>query len=142
MHTHTITEPQTAHINQIKKEHKTALLDSKNLSDLPDTAVLFRRYLDSGRVINVYDWFESFAQAMTSEREEPGPEDGTRMDADEWDDGDKDDKDGEWRREIQARFLRGVHELDWNGLLRSTGRKRDHVARTLFDPPPPGYDAL
>jgi origin recognition complex subunit 3 len=110
------------------------LTNSESLFDLPDTAVLFRRYLDSGRVINAYDWFESFAQAMSSECEGTGPENGTGM---EQGGGDESEKGNEWRRQIQARFLRGVHELDWNGLLRSTGRKRDHVARTLFDPPPP-----
>jgi origin recognition complex subunit 3 len=86
-------------------------------------------------VINAYDWFESFAQAMTSEHEAPGLGNNTMMDVDEQG-GDEGDKGNEWRREVQARFLRGVHEIDWNGLLRSTGRKRDHVARTMFDPPP------
>ena len=124
-------------MNLTNQEHEAAILDSENLSDLPDTAVLFRRYLDSGRVINAYDWFESFAQAMSSEREGLGLENGAGMDLDEQGGGDESETGNEWRRQIQARFLRGVHELDWNGLLRSTGRKRDHVARTLFDPPPP-----
>lgn len=73
---------------------------------------------------------------MSSECEGLEPENGTGMDLDEQGGGDEGEKGDEWRRQIQARFLRGVHELDWNGLLRSTGRKRDHVGRTLFDPPP------
>lgn len=134
VYTDTIVEPTNQRTRN--KQQKVTLLDSNNISDLPDAAVLFRRYLESGRVINAYDWFESFAQTMASEHEAPSLRKGTRMDVDEQDGGDEGDKGNEWRREIQARFLRGVHELDWNGLLRSTGRKRDHVARTLFEPPP------
>ena len=94
----------------------------ESMAQLPDTAVLLRRYLDSGRMINMYDWFESFLVAMQGEERflegEPG-----------------DDAYGaEWRREMQARFLLSVHELDWMGLVRSTGRKKDHVVRTMYDP--------
>ncbi|KAF9016572.1 hypothetical protein BDZ89DRAFT_1216219 [Hymenopellis radicata] len=31
-----------------------------SIADLPDTSIIFQRYLDSGRMINVYDWYESF----------------------------------------------------------------------------------
>ena len=41
----------------------------------------------------------------------------------------------EWRREIQARFLRSMHEVEWMGFLKSTGRKKEHVLRTVYDPP-------
>jgi origin recognition complex subunit 3 len=138
------------------------------LSNLPDTAVVFRRYLDSGKMINVYDWFESFAVAMRGENRgslsaprrngnraagapssaggsgaTPGraaqkrPKNSIEV-QDEGDGGD-DEADvvygAEWRREIQARFLRSVHELEWMGLLKPTGRKKDHVLRTVYDPP-------
>lgn len=113
------------------------IFDPNDISTLPDTAVLLRRYLDSGRTINAYDWFESFAQAMHAERDRR-EENKMEVDAEEEADGDdgKGDGDDVWRKELQARFLRALHELDWNGLLRGTGRKRDHVARALWDPPP------
>lgn len=34
----------------------------------PDTCILFQRYLESGRMLNVYDWFESFSSALTVQR--------------------------------------------------------------------------
>ncbi|KAL4259179.1 hypothetical protein AB1N83_007018 [Pleurotus pulmonarius] len=36
---------------------------------LPDTSILFCRYLDSGKMINVYDWFESFVLVLDTQRD-------------------------------------------------------------------------
>lgn len=41
---------------------------SRALWELPDTSILFRRYLDSGRMINVFDWFESFKGVLEAQR--------------------------------------------------------------------------
>lgn len=38
------------------------------LWEMPDTSILFRRYLDSGKMINVYDWFESFQLVLETQR--------------------------------------------------------------------------
>ena len=38
-----------------------------------------------------------------------------------------------WRLEVRARFIRALHELDYIGLIKHTGRKADHVMRTVFD---------
>jgi len=143
-YTHSIAEqysPNALKTNPKTRNEEQAIFDSSSLCELPDAAVLFRRYLDSGRVINAYDWFESFRQAMTSEREIQRSKNGSSngievVEQDSSSDGDGDRDEAKWQKEIQARFLRGLHELDWNGLLRPTTRKRDHVARTLFDPPP------
>jgi len=40
-----------------------------------------------------------------------------------------------WRLEVQARFIRALHELDYVGFIKHTGRKRDHVLRTVLDAP-------
>jgi origin recognition complex subunit 3 len=39
----------------------------------------------------------------------------------------------EWKLEVQARFIRALHELDYLGFVKHTGRKRDHVLRTVFE---------
>ncbi|KAI5994475.1 hypothetical protein EDD15DRAFT_2260508 [Pisolithus albus] len=31
---------------------------------MPDTSIVFQWYLESGKMINVYDWFEFFAVAL------------------------------------------------------------------------------
>jgi origin recognition complex subunit 3 len=46
----------------------------------------------------------------------------------------KEDEEGEeWKLEVQARFIRALHELDYLEFAKHTGRKRDHVMRTLFE---------
>ncbi|KAK7049822.1 Origin recognition complex subunit 3 [Paramarasmius palmivorus] len=38
------------------------------LWERPDTSILFARYLESGKMINVYDWFDSFHQVLENQR--------------------------------------------------------------------------
>jgi origin recognition complex subunit 3 len=132
------------------------------LWELPDTSILFRRYLDSGKMINVYDWFESFAVVLESQKRHmkkmstsngndsrtTTPRNGKGkskgkgkqkqvdedMDVDEDAEGeDGDEVEERWKMEVQARFIRSLHELDYLGFIKHTGRKADHVLRTVFD---------
>lgn len=151
------------------------------LWELPDTSIAFRRYIDAGRMVNVFDWFESFAVVLddqrrhlrrrTAESTRGGGVNGngkgkgkgkrkqtpqtpqtprtprrrrTKDDEDANEDGDKnadEDEEGEvdeeeeekWKSEVQARFIRALHELDYMGFVRHTGRKADHVIRTIYD---------
>lgn len=106
--------------------------------ELADTSILFRGYLEAGRVINVFDWYQSFAAVLETQRQKgleardqkqagDSPSDGAGHE-----DGEE-VEDEKWGMEVHARFIRGVHELDFMGFLRHTGRKPDHVARTVFD---------
>ncbi len=103
-----------------------------NLWDLPDTSILFQRYLDSGKMINVYDWFESFQPVLeTQRRETSGPKKGSpRKRGKKMVGGGNEEK---WKLQVQARFIRALHELDYLGFIKHTGRKADHVIRTVFD---------
>ncbi|KAL0570648.1 Origin recognition complex subunit 3 [Marasmius crinis-equi] len=40
----------------------------EQLWEYPDTSILFHRYLDSGKMINIYDWFESFHVVLETQR--------------------------------------------------------------------------
>jgi len=98
---------------------------------LPDASILFRRYLEAGRMINVYDWYESFSQVIESQRSHlarSGSDDGR---------GGGDDhvyeEDEEWKMHVQARFICALHTLDFLGLVKHTGRKAEHVMRTVYD---------
>lgn len=111
-------------------------------------------------MINVYDWFQSFAVVLESQRRHQrrlkdaqatrgdaplvseigqGKERMTEVDEGEEDvmdveDGDETDDDGEdWKVQVQARFIRALHELDYMGFIKHTGRKADHVVRTIYD---------
>ncbi|KAJ8472438.1 hypothetical protein ONZ51_g8517 [Trametes cubensis] len=142
------------------------------LWELPDTSIAFRRYVEAGRMVNVYDWFESFAVVLETQRkkirkrakraEQPPlrangkhtaqkgrarsrsnsragmevDQDQDMNDDDEEEDDDMDEEEEErWKVEVQARFIRALHELDYMGFVKHTGRKPDHVIRTIYDVP-------
>jgi origin recognition complex subunit 3 len=98
---------------------------------LPDTSILFRRYLEAGRMINVYDWYESFSQVVESQRSHLAPADGGENGGHGEEEGDEEG----WKMHVQARFVRALHTLDFVGLVKHTGRKADHVMRTVYDVP-------
>ncbi|KAF8902561.1 origin recognition complex subunit 3 N-terminus-domain-containing protein [Gymnopilus junonius] len=108
----------------------------KNIWELPDTSILFKRYLDSGKMINVYDWFESFKDVLDSQRTHlkepisPQKRVKSKVKSQVPDATEDDDK---WDIEVQARFIRALHELDYLGFIKHTNRKADHLLRTIFD---------
>jgi origin recognition complex subunit 3 len=109
-------------------------------------------------MINVYDWFDSFSAVLESQRrnvraqkrraegearrtssrtqKKGGKGTGLQKQREaEVTDEEEEDQDSErkWKMEVQARFMRALHELDYLGFLKHTGRKADHVLRTVFD---------
>jgi len=46
---------------------------------------------------------------------------------------DEADDEEEWKMHVQARFVRALHTLDFVGLVKHTGRKAEHVMRTVYD---------
>ncbi|KAF9238125.1 hypothetical protein BU15DRAFT_62764 [Melanogaster broomeanus] len=124
--------------------------DDEALLDMPDTSIIFHRYLETGKMINVYDWFESFtivldaqkrrvrtrklsedAVARTPSRRRRGKQRQREQEEDYPEESEEDLE--KWKLEVQARFIRSLHELDYIGLIKHTGRKPDHVMRTVFD---------
>lgn len=136
--------------------------EQQRAAPFPDTSVLFRRYLDSGKLINIHDWYQSFAvglpkpdapAAREADEEEEDESDapsspkrrkrGSRVSkspkkkkpkasAAKWSEADP----AEWEAETKARFLRSYHELEYLGFIRHTRRKAEHVQRTVFEVPP------
>ncbi|KAJ3505538.1 hypothetical protein NLJ89_g7363 [Agrocybe chaxingu] len=115
------------------------------LWELPDTSILFKRYLDSGKMINVYDWYESFKSVLDTQRTqllEAAASNGTPSSPRKRGRKAKikqtlhemtEEEEEKWRIEAQARFIRALHELDHLGFIKHTGRKADHILRTVFD---------
>ncbi|KAI6143578.1 origin recognition complex subunit 3 N-terminus-domain-containing protein [Pisolithus tinctorius] len=160
-----------------RSAHNNTESDGENEDDpllhMPDTSILFQRYLDSGKMINVYDWFESFAVVLEEQKRHHQrtqsrnlPErngrpstprtprtprtpsrhnrSGKGRQQKEQDSDDPPEQQAEeeteeqmenWRLEAQARFIRALHELDYIGFIRHTGRRAEHVMRTVFDAP-------
>lgn len=129
------------------------------LWELPDTSILFRRYMDAGKMINVYDWYESFAVELDRQRRENaaqaaaeaeesttrsggrgrGRGKGKQREQEREEKGDlaemTEEETEKWELETHARFMRALHELDFMGFIKHTGRKADHVVRTVYDIP-------
>lgn len=130
------------------------------LRELPDTSILFRGYVEAGKMVNVYDWYQSFASVMDARRRQqkqlqspsrtpsrpPKPaklngsasvheDSDVEMEAEDGAAEDDDEENEAWRVEVQARFMRALHELDYTGFIKHTGRKADHIIRTVYDVP-------
>lgn len=140
------------------------------LHKLPDTSILFSRYLDSSKLINIYDWYESFKVVLDVQRSErlsahsqsrksktkgkgkaspkkkskgKGKERAVDADEDGGGGGGRESRESgevgeepteeQWQKEVQARFIRALHELDHLGFIKHTARRVEHVARVVFD---------
>lgn len=86
-------------------------------------------------MINVYDWYESFSQVIESQRSHlaPAPADGHGGGESNGPATEEEDEEEEWKMHVQARFMRALHTLDFVGLVKHTGRKAEHVMRTVYD---------
>ncbi|KAG0368066.1 Origin recognition complex subunit 3 [Gamsiella multidivaricata] len=126
---------------------------SSNLADmvLPtqhDTCILYKLYVECGRMINMYDWFTAFG--MILERDIGSNQTGNAG-GDAEDESSSKKKRGRGKskvdraakasheknieldqKEVQARFISGVAELQFMGFIKPTNRKTDHVQRLTW----------
>ncbi|KAF9583501.1 Origin recognition complex subunit 3 [Lunasporangiospora selenospora] len=119
-----------------------------------DACILYKLYVECGRMINMFDWFTAFG--MILERGQPSRasnksargktalakkkatlkrrRSGAGVHSE--DDMDQDEQDGHEGRldqeEVQARFISGVAELQFMGFIKPTSRKTDHVMRLTW----------
>lgn len=112
------TEPRSAIFTGLRQPSQT--LDVALPHKVPDIAIAFRILAEGGRLVSLYDWFNSFASSRTaaclmsqSNGSRPGP--------------------SITSAEMQARFARACAELEFLGILKYTNRKTDHVARLAFE---------
>ncbi|KAJ3538531.1 hypothetical protein NM688_g6505 [Phlebia brevispora] len=147
------------HPDEVVREYATLSLEDTEEPDqdprtpeiweLPDTSILFRRYMDAGKMVNVYDWYESFALELDRQRQEDahnastsgsgakGKQKKQKQKQKRKADPEKlsEEEQEKWEIETHARFIRALHELDFMGFIKHTGRKADHVIRTVYDIP-------
>ncbi|RCH88666.1 Origin recognition complex subunit 3 [Rhizopus stolonifer] len=77
-----------------------------------DACILYKLYLECGRMINLYDWYIAFESFVERESR---PSKKTMI-----------------KNEVQARFIRSVAELQFLGFIKPTQRKTDHVLRLTW----------
>ncbi|CAE6366518.1 unnamed protein product [Rhizoctonia solani] len=110
----------------------------ESMAQRPDTCVLFQRSLDAGKLLNIADWFGSFVAVVQHEKVDRAPAQtsghGLRTRRRRSTDVDADGEDMvEIQKEYQARFIQSAHELEFMGLIQTTGRRKEHVMRTVFE---------
>lgn len=82
------------------------------LPSLPDVSIVYKLHLESGKLINMFDWMQSF---LTITNPSTSFEEQTEVDP-----------------KLQARFTRAVAELQFLGFIKSSNRKTDHVTRLTW----------
>lgn len=103
-----------------------------------DVAVAYRLYRETGKMINLGDWWIAFEGAAWDEEEGKGSKGKRRREAsgeeDEGEEEDEEDEEGaeDAQRRKQARFLRAVGDLAYVGFLQPTSRKPEHVLKSVF----------
>ncbi|OLL24135.1 Origin recognition complex subunit 3 [Neolecta irregularis DAH-3] len=90
--------------------HPEFYLGELDLKKQPSSAVLFQRYLETGALINIFDWWTSFQTVFKDEEGQVGEE----------------------QELIQAKFMNSMEELRYLGFIKSTKRKTDHVCRMVW----------
>ncbi|KAF9127559.1 Origin recognition complex subunit 3 [Mortierella sp. 14UC] len=100
-----------------------------------DTCILYKLYVECGRMINMYDWFTAFG--MILERGQQSDNVNEPLTKKRGGRGGKVKTTGAStnkldQKEVQARFISGVAELQFMGFIKSTSRKTDHVMRLTW----------
>lgn len=117
-----------------------------------DVAVAYKLYRDTGKTINLSDWWMAFEGSARDELEvdeegdlsqQNGHRNGSKKrkeraedveeeeEEDEEGDEEEEEEDDPVRRK-QARFLRAVGDLAHVGFLQPTSRKAEHVLKSVF----------
>ncbi|KAI1321579.1 Origin recognition complex subunit 3 [Mortierella claussenii] len=115
-----------------------------------DTCILYKLYVECGRMINMYDWFTAFGmilergisqkQGADGEDDHAGEPQKKRARKSNKNSSQlqgrqvgKDDKENRLdQKQVQARFISGVAELQFMGFIKPTNRKTDHVQRLTW----------
>lgn len=106
---------------QVSEVHMLRMMqESLQTSVVPDVCRLYSLYKDSSKFINLADWYEAFVQSFESDAKHREKE---QLPAEEA------------AASLQMRFSLAVNELAHMGLLGPTGRKPEHVYRTVWDLP-------
>eukprot|EP00178_Gracilaria_changii_P000641 TRINITY_DN107_c1_g1_i1.p1 TRINITY_DN107_c1_g1~~TRINITY_DN107_c1_g1_i1.p1 ORF type:complete len:672 (+),score=70.73 TRINITY_DN107_c1_g1_i1:170-2185(+) len=111
-------EPRSSIFMAMRQPHK--VLGTISPCSHPDTAVAYRILAEGGRLVGLYDWYNSFASvivATATKQDNGGRAEIPRVNP----------------AELQSRFARACSELELLGMMKYTNRKSDHVARLAFE---------
>lgn len=106
-----------AHISEVDRL-RTVQKDLE-LASVPDVCRLYALYKDTGKFINLADWYEAFVQSLEGDQKRMERA-GIAIQ-------------GQNTASAQVRFSLAVNELAHMGLVGPTSRKVEHVGRTVWD---------
>lgn len=117
---HVVGIPRAALHTALNDPHHYLQCDCCKISDpeeilttMPDICIAYKLHLESGALINMYDWLQSFVTIVSPNEQTDG--DQQKIDP-----------------KIQARFTRAVAELQFLGFIKSSKQKTDHVTRLTW----------
>ncbi|EPY52826.1 origin recognition complex subunit Orp3 [Schizosaccharomyces cryophilus OY26] len=129
-------------------EEKNEANLKQNKPWLPDLSILYKLYSESGAFLNLYDWYMAFSENLqvlateerlptkrrfTEESEADLPKDEMNAKPDrQYVPMEVDENSNKESVELQSRFLFGLEELRFLGLIKPTTRKTDHVMKTIY----------
>ncbi|KAF9570993.1 Origin recognition complex subunit 3 [Mortierella alpina] len=130
-------------------ERTRASLADMVLPTQHDTCILYKLYVECGRLINMYDWFTAFGMILERGLKKDQDSTGGKVNGVSGKTksrgakgkaqpnaprrtGTDDKEPGLDQKEIQARFISGVAELQFMGFIKPTNRKTDHVMRLTW----------
>ncbi|XP_067141152.1 origin recognition complex subunit 3 isoform X2 [Centruroides vittatus] len=118
---HMLPSPRAALQNALRHPHNYLQCSCCKLKDLdevpsslPDICIAYKLHLECGRLINLYDWFQSFCMILQKKKQRKGKN------------GKKEDS------VLFARFMNCVTELQLLGFIKPTQRKTDHMMRLTW----------
>lgn len=83
--------------------------------------IAYRLYRETGKTINLHDWFQAFDQASYDQKELPLVE------------GEDEERREKRRKRIkEARFIRALGDLAHVGFVLPSSRKAEHVSKSVF----------
>ncbi|PIA15296.1 hypothetical protein COEREDRAFT_82058 [Coemansia reversa NRRL 1564] len=88
--------------------------DQRIMPTMHDSSISYRLHQECGRMINLFDWYSSFASVVEKESSSQHPNTAPSQ------------------AETQARFMRTVEEMQLLGFIKPTQRKTDHVLRLTW----------
>lgn len=109
-------EPRNALFTAMRQANKILGHGAK----VADTGVAYQILAEGGRLVSLYDWYNSFAAATTAASMRKDGSGNVEMKT-------------ICNAELQARFARACSELELFGVLKYTNRKTDHVQRLVFE---------
>ncbi|KAK4058832.1 Origin recognition complex subunit 3 [Microbotryomycetes sp. JL221] len=118
---------------------RTRIQDQALLDPPMDIAIAYKMYLETGKNVNLADWFSAWEGSAFDEHKTVSDNGKRRRNSvdgrgsqfgSDADDDERDEEEIMMRK--QARFIRAIGDLGFMGFIHPTARKAEHVTKSVF----------